>query len=446
MKNSGSSAGPTDGTTDGRHAARSILHDVLHGGRSLSAVLPDHLEAVNDPRERALARELATGVVRRLLSLRHVLDGLLDGPLRRSASHLEAVLLLGLYQIFHTRIPPHAAVHETVRLAGRRSWRRGLANAVLRRAAAERDTLLDGLARTSDVEARYDHPRWIADRLRADWPGDWTGIMTANCARAPMTLRAARRAGGRTPCLQALREAGLDAFPHPESPDAIVLRRPVGVDALPGFAQGTVSVQDAAAQLAVPLLELGPGLRVLDACAAPGGKTSQILDSEPNLREVVAVDVNPERLARVEDNVARTGGQARLVAADASDPGQWWDGEEFDRILVDAPCSGTGVIRRHPDIKLHRRAADLEALEAHQSALLEAAWAMLAPSGRLVYATCSVLSSEGPRQLARFLERHLDADPVDIGWGRACGPGRQILPGEVDMDGFFHACVSKKGT
>ena len=443
MKKAGSNAGPAGGPTAGRHAARAILNDVLHGGRSLAAVLPDRLGAVNDPRERALARELATGVVRRLLSLRHVLGGLLDGPLRRSESRLEVVLLLGLYQILHTRVPPHAAVHETVRLAGRRSWRRGLANAVLRRAAAERDSLLDGLARTRDVEARYDHPRWLADRLRADWPGDWTQIMTANCARAPMTLRAARRAGGRTPCLQALRESGLDAFPHPEVPDAIVLSHPVAVDLLPGFAQGAVSVQDAAAQLAVPLLELGPGLRVLDACAAPGGKTAQILDAEPDLRELVALDVDPERLARVEDNVARTAGHARLVAADASEPGEWWDGDPFDRILVDAPCSGTGVIRRHPDIKLHRRAADLEALEARQSALLEAAWSMLAPSGRLVYATCSVLSSEGPRRVAQLLERQDDAEPVEIGWGRASGPGRQILPGEVDMDGFFHACVSK---
>ena len=177
----------------------------------------------------------------------------------------------------------------------------------------------------------------------------------------------------------------------------------------------------------------------------PGGKTSQILDAEPDLRGVVAVDVDPDRLARVEENVARTGGQARLVAADATAPGEWWDGEPFDRILVDAPCSGTGVIRRHPDIKLHRRPADLDALEARQSALLDAAWSMLAPSGRLVYATCSVLLREGPRQVARFLDRHHDAEPVEIGWGRACGPGRQILPGEVGMDGFFHACVSKPG-
>ena len=445
MRNPAPVSRTTADATGGRQGALAVLHDVLRVRRSLSVAVSEHLATMGDPRERALARELATGVVRHAASLRHLLRGLLDNPLRRTEGRLECVLLLGLYQILHTRIPSHAAVHETVRLAGSRAWRRGLANAVLRRAVAERETLLAELARTSDVEARYDHPRWLVDRLRDDWPGDWNSILAANSARAPMTLRAARRAGGRAGCLRALREADVDASPHPLAPDAVVLRQPVPVDTLPGFAEGAVSVQDAAAQLAVPLLGLEPRLRVLDACAAPGGKTSQILDAEPNLRELVAVDVDPERLARTEENVARTGGRARLVAADASTPRDWWDGSSFDRILVDAPCSGSGVIRRHPDIKLHRRDTDLDELEARQSAILDAAWSMLAPSGRLVYATCSVLLREGPRQMARFLERHVDAVPIEIGWGRACGPGRQILPGEADMDGFFHACVSKKG-
>ena len=445
MRNPAAKPAPAGGATGSRHAAREIVHDVVHGGRSLAAAAPERLRTVRQPQDRALARELATGVVRHLPSLRHLLAGLLDKPLRRTEPRLETVLLLGLYQVLHTRIPAHAAVHETVRLAGHRSRRRGLVNAVVRRAASERDALLAELARATDVEARYDHPRWLVERLRADWPGDWEAIVAANRGRAPMTLRAARRAGGRKACLRMLRDADLDATAHPVAPDAVVLGHPVGVDALPGFAQGAVSVQDAAAQLAVPLLDLAPGLRVLDSCAAPGGKTSQILDTEPELRELVAVDVDPERLARVEENLARTGGRGRLVAADARDPGEWWDGEPFDRILVDAPCSGTGVIRRHPDIKLHRRPADIDALAARQLALLDAAWSMLAPSGRLVYASCSVLSREGPRQVARFLERHHDAEPVEIGWGRACGPGRQILPGEGDMDGFFHACVSRTG-
>ena len=439
-------SGPEPSTVPdrGRDAALAILGKVLHDRRSLTDAAANRLRPIADPRERALARELASGVVRHLPSLRHVLDKLLDRPLRRQDTRIETVLLLGLYQILHTRMPPHAAVYETVRLAGRPAWRRGLANAVLRRAAAEREAIRNDLERAPDPEVRYAHPRWLIDRVRADWPDDWRAILAANAARAPMTLRAGRRAGGRAACLEAFRRAGLEASPHPVAPDAVVLARPVGVDALPGFTDGTVSVQDAAAQLAVPLLDLEPGLRVLDACAAPGGKTAQILDTEPRLRELVAVDIDPDRLARAEENVARTGGRARFIAADSSDPGEWWDGVPFDRILIDAPCSGAGIIRRHPDIKLHRRASDLDALEARQSALLDAAWDMLAPSGRLVYATCSVLLEEGARQMARFLERRHGAEPVEFeGWGQSCGPGRQILPGECDMDGFFHACISR---
>ena len=428
----------------GRDAALAVLGEVLHRGRSLTDALAARLDAAAGPRERALARELASGVVRRLPTLRHVLAGLLARPRRRLDARLETVLLLGLYQVLYTRVPAHAAVHETVRLAGRAGWRRGLANAVLRRSATERDAILRELERTADIEARFAHPRWIIDRLRADWPDDWEAILASNSSRAPMTLRAARRAGGRPARLEALRRAGLEGSPHPLAPDAIVLLHPIGVDALPGFAGGAVSVQDAAAQLAVPLLDLEPGHRVLDACAAPGGKTAQILDVEPCLGALVAVDVDPARLARAARTIARTGGEARLLAADASAPEKWWDGVPFDRILIDAPCSGTGVIRRHPDINLHRRPADLDALDARQAALLEAAWGMLAPSGRLVYATCSVLKQEGAFQVARFLERHQDAKPIEIGWGRPCGPGRQILPGEADMDGFYHARISKE--
>ena len=443
---SGATPGPSVATRTprGRDAALAVLGDVLLDRRSLTDAVAERLDAMSDPRERALARELASGVVRRLPSLRHVLAELLDRPLRRRDARLETLLLLGLYQILHTRIAAHAAVHETVRLAGREAWRRGLANAVLRRAAAERDATLKRLEETPDLEVRYAHPRWLIERLKADWPEDWEALLAANSARAPMTLRASRRAGGRKAGLERLRGAGLEAVPHAIAPDAIVLTRPAGTDTLPGFAEGAVFVQDAAAQLAVPLLRLEPGLRVLDACAAPGGKTAQILDVEPGLGELVAVDVDPGRLVRAAENVARTGGRARLVAADAGDPGEWWDGVAFDRILVDAPCSGSGVIRRHPDIKLHRRPSDLDALEGRQSALLDAAWSMLAPSGRLVYATCSVLLREGSRQIERFLERHDDAEPIEIGWGRACGAGRQILPGEADMDGFFHACISRR--
>ena len=445
-RRTGSRAGPERGAAGGRRGALGILQRVLIEGGSLTEAISAPAPPVGGAGERALARELAIGTIRRSSSLRYVLRELLERPLRQRDGRLEAVLLLGLYQILHTRIPPHAAVHETVRLAGRTPWRRGLANAVLRRAAAERGAILAALRTTPDQEARYGHPEWMIERLRSDWPDDWEEILTANHSRAPMTLRASRRAGGRAACLEALRQADHRASPHPLAPDAIVLGRPIGVDVLPGFAAGAVSVQDAAAQLAVPLLALEPGLRVLDACAAPGGKTAQICDLEPRLEALVAVDADPDRLARVGENLARTGGSARLVAADASTPEHWWDGVRFDRILLDAPCSGSGVVRRRPDVKLHRRTTDLDVFEARQSALLDAAWRMLAPSGRLVYATCSVFLQEGACQTARFLERHHDAEPLGIGWGRACGPGSQILPGEADMDGFFHACLVKERT
>ena len=304
------------GAAGGRPAALAVLRRVLIDGRSLTVAVAEHCRPVADPRERALARELATGVIRRLLSLRHVLRERVERPLRQRDAPLEAVLLLGLYQLLYTRIPAHAAVHETVRLAGRTGWRRGLANAVLRRVAAEREATLAAIEDTPDLEIRYAHPGWIIDRMRTDWPDDWEAILAANCARAPMTLRASRRAGGRSTCLEALQRAGCDAFPHPLAPDAIVLHHPADVDTLPGFAEGAVSVQDAAAQLAVPLLDLEPGLRVLDACAAPGGKTAQILDAEPAVAEVVAIDIDPGRLRRVAENLARTG-------TDGAGPG-WW--------------------------------------------------------------------------------------------------------------------------
>lgn len=377
-------------------------------------------------------------------ALRHVLDQLLDRPFHPRPSPLETILLLGLFQLLHTRIPAHAAVHETVRLvAGANRPARGLANAVLRRAAAERDALLAALDEVEDPTIRHAHPAWMVERLRADWPREWETTLAANNERAPMTLRAHRQSGGRERALERLREAGLDAAPHPLAPDALTLARPADVDALPGFADGALSVQDAAAQLAAPLLSIEPGMRVLDACAAPGGKTAQIADLEPGLAELVATDVDATQIARARANFERTGTRARLLEADASEPDAWWDGAPFDRILLDAPCSASGVIRRHPDIKYLRRADDVDALAARQRALLDAAWRMLAPGGRLVYAVCSVFAREGSEQITDFVARHADARPIPLNFGRPAGPGAQLLAGDQDMDGFFHACLLK---
>jgi 16S rRNA (cytosine967-C5)-methyltransferase len=226
----------------------------------------------------------------------------------------------------------------------------------------------------------------------------------------------------------------------------IVLENACDVKQLPGFADGVVSVQDSAAQLAVVLLDLQPNQRVLDACAAPGGKTCHVLETEPELAHVLALDRDAVRLGRIRENLERLGLTAQLREGDASDPRQWWDGTPYDRILLDAPCSATGVIRRHPDIKLLRKAADIAPLARRQQTLMARLWPLLAPGGMLVYATCSVLKQENELNVEHFLATHGDARerPIAAPWGHAGVCGRQILPGEAGMDGFFYACLVKE--
>ncbi|RQW78547.1 MAG: 16S rRNA (cytosine(967)-C(5))-methyltransferase RsmB, partial [Methylococcus sp.] len=246
-------------------------------------------------------------------------------------------------------------------------------------------------------------------------------------------------------CLAQLAEHGLHAHGSPACPTAITLDQPMPVEAIPGFRQGELSVQDAAAQFAAEVLQAGPGQRVLDVCAAPGGKTAHILESCPEVAEVVAVDISAERLKRVQDNLDRIGVRAQLLAGDATRPEAWWNGQLFDRILVDAPCSATGVIRRHPDIKLLRQPEDIPELAQTQQRILDAIWPLLAPGGVLVYATCSVLRQENEDVIGKFLQDHADAveAPIIADWGQLAEHGRQILPGEHNMDGFFYARLLK---
>jgi 16S rRNA (cytosine967-C5)-methyltransferase len=292
---------------------------------------------------------------------------------------------------------------------------------------------------------RHQHSRWLVDALARDWPADVARILAANNAPAPMLLRASRRRGGRDAALAALAAAGLAATAHPHLPDAIVLAEPVDVHALPGFDAGALSVQDGAAQLAADLMDLRPGLRVLDACAAPGGKAAHLLEREPAI-DLLALDESAPRAARIEAGFARLGLAGVVRVADATAPAGWWDGRPFDRILVDAPCSGSGVIRRHPDIRRLRRAGDVAALCATQDRLLNALWPLLAPGGRLVYATCSVLADENARRIAAFLARTPDARPRDAvpAWfGVASGAGRQHFPGDDGLDGFYYAVLAR---
>jgi len=427
-----------------RAAALQALAQVLGEGRSSSRVL-DAFTASLEPRERALARELCLGVLRFAPRLERLLERLLTRPLRRRDADVRALLLLGLYQLLYTRIPDHAAVSETVALAEPgKPWAGGLVNAVLRRFQREREGLLAELAR--DPEGRWAHPAWLVAELEAAWPHDWTHILEANNARAPMTLRVNARRSTREAYLQRLERLGLGAHAAPHTEHGVVLHEPREAGALPGFAEGLVSVQDGAGQLAAALLDAPPGSHVLDACAAPGGKAAHLLERAPGPARVVCLDRDAERLGRLRQSLRRLGLDADAIATDATRPGDWWDGGAFDRILLDVPCTATGVIRRHPDIRLHRRPADVESLAAQQQRLLDAVWPLLARSGRLLYATCSVLPRENERQVEGFLGRHEDARVrrISAAWGRPLRCGRQILPGEDGMDGFYYALLEKR--
>ncbi|KAB7627244.1 16S rRNA (cytosine(967)-C(5))-methyltransferase RsmB [Alkalilimnicola sp. S0819] len=427
-----------------RLAAVRVLAQVLDQGRSLAEALPQVQRELPE-RDRALVQELCYGVLRRRDLLQAVLEQLLSKPLRAREREVQLLLLVGLHQILHMRTPPHAAVSATVevtRVLGKK-WAAGLANAVLRRALRERESLLAAVP----AAARLSHPDWLQDALRDAWPKEAEGLMEANNLHPPMSLRVNTQRQSRDEYRRELDEAGIAAAPGPHAEEALLLEKPRGVESLPGFAEGRVSVQDQAAQLAAALLDVPAGARVLDACAAPGGKTCHLLERQPELAELVAVELDPLRMPRIQENLARLELHAKLVEGDAARPADWWDGRPFERILLDAPCSATGVIRRHPDIKWLRRADDIPRLAALQEKLLEALWPLLAEGGRLLYATCSVLPVENSEQIQRFLTRHPEArcEPLPGSWGREQACGRQILSGDEGMDGFYYACLSKRG-
>lgn len=431
-------------TANPRLVAVRVLLEVLRHGRSLSAALPPALAALSST-DRAFAQALAYGVVRWHPRLAALAAQLLRKPFKGRDADLECTLLLGLHQLRDTRVPAHAAVSETVALANQlnKSWARGLLNGVLRRYQREREAL----ERTvdADPEARTAHPEWLIQAVRAAWPATWETILVANNAQPPFTLRVNARSGSRDSYLETLAAAGIAARPAPHTRHGVILEAPRPVEQVPGFAAGQVSVQDGAAQLAAQLLDPQPRERVLDACAAPGGKTAHILERQPQLAEVWAVDRDATRLAQVEQTLTRLGLDAKRVTGDAAAPEAWWDGRPFDRILLDAPCSATGVIRRHPDIKLLRRAADVAGLVEQQRAILEGVWPLLRPGGMLLYATCSILPAENTEQVLAFQRAHPDAQlvPLATDWGHATAAGRQVLPGEDEMDGFFYACLRK---
>ncbi len=414
--------------------------------RAIALVLRDRVSAdealaVARPlpeRDEALRAALVLGALRWHHRLSWQAGQLLARPLKSRQEELGALLEIGLLQLQFLRIPNHAAVSATVDAAAALGARdaRGLVNAVLRRFLRERASLDERLATVP--EALHSHPQWIIDALRSDWPDAWTRILDANNEPGPMWLRVNLRRLTRAAYVERLAGAGIAARPAPEDGAAVVLEVPVPVAALPGFSAGDVSVQDLAAQRSAAHLDLHPGQRVLDACAAPGGKTCQMLEACDEL-DVVAVDRDAERLKLIEQNLARLGLAATIVRGDAAQPDPWWDGRPFDRILLDAPCSALGVIRRHPDIKILRRPADVDGAVELQSRLLAALWPLLKPGGRLVYATCTVLHRENDAQIQRFLAATPEAERASDDAAR----DGQSLPGEAGGDGFYYACLVK---
>ena len=427
-----------------RLAAAKALTAVLNGKASLNSSLPLQLDKV-EARDRGLTQDLAFGTARWYPRLSALANKLLQKPFKAADADVEALLLVGLYQLLYTRVPAHAAIGETVGCADKlkKPWAKGLLNAVLRNAQRDNEALLAELEH--DPVVRTAHPRWLQKSLKAFWPEQWEAICAANNAHPPMILRVNRRHKTRDQYLQLLAESDVQAQPCVYSRDGIVLAEACDVRNLPGFAEGWISVQDEAAQLAADLLDLAPGQRVLDACCAPGGKTCHILEAEPQLAGVVAVDLEAKRLVRVRENLERLGLSAELIAADGRDTATWWDGKPFQRILLDAPCSATGVIRRHPDIKLTRQPDDIAALASLQGELLDAMWQTLEVGGILLYATCSTLPTENTEVIEAFLARTPGARELDIAgqFGIKQPHGRQLLAQEGGHDGFYYAKLIK---
>ena len=407
-------------------AASRVVARVLAGG-SLTAALD---EDAAGPADRAV-RDLAYGALRDYGAPESILAALARKPIPDRV--VRALILCALHELRRERRAPHTVVDQAVSACSDvgHGAARSLVNALLRNYLRRREAL-EAEARTRDA-GRFGYPQWWIARIRAAYPEAWQAVLAAGNSHPPMTLRVNRRKLAPDAYLAKLAERAIEGTRIGEA--GIRLARPCQVAALPGFAAGEVSVQDAGAQIAAPLLDARDGMRVLDACAAPGGKTAHLLE----LADVslLAVDRDPARVPRIASNLDRLGLAAPTLVADAGDLGAWWDGSTFERVLLDAPCSASGVVRRHPDIKWLRRESDLAGFAREQSRLLEALWRVLAPDGRLLYATCSVFAEENGAVIDAFLARHDDARRLP-----AFGDG-QLLP-DGEHDGFFYALLRKR--
>ncbi len=429
---------------DARTLSVYVLTEVIVQKRALNEALDTWLPHLIDTREIRLTQEMCYGVLRWIHRLRAIVNILLTKPLKPKDADINILILIGLYQLLFLRIPPYAATSATVNVTRvlKKKWATQLVNGILRNFQRRHEQILTQI----DLKetAKFSHPHWLLQRLKKDWPQHWQQIVQANQQHPPMTLRVNQRYIARDAYLAELQQSELSGKVIPHSDAGIILDTPVDVKKLPGFLEGWVSVQDGAAQLAAILLDVPSESDVLDACAAPGGKTAHILERHTNLR-LVALDNQAQRCQQLEQTLTRLNLSATVSCADASQLSDWWQGEQFDRILLDAPCSASGVIRRHPDIKYLRQPSDLTKLVAKQKKILDALWQTLKPGGKLLYATCSVFNEENYQQIQQFLEIHSNAEivPLPTDWGHEMPVGRQMLPGENAFDGFYYSCLIK---
>ncbi len=437
-----------------RFVALKICLNVIEHGRSLSQSLGEGLAQFQDRRERSFTQNLVLGTLRWQLRLEAIRDSLVKKRLRDKDEDVNQLILIGLYQIIYMDTPEHAAVSETVNLTKKlkKPWAKGFVNGVLRNFLRDQE----GITAAVDVKPahKYSHPQWFTKTLRKQYPDHWQAILEANNLPAPINLRNNQMHQTRDELLALLTKEGIEAFAHPFCDNGIQLAQSADISQFPTFEAGGFSVQDAAAQQAAALLNPQKGMHILDACAAPGGKTCHLLERVDNQARLFALEKEPERIERLSENLYRLDLTADIEVGDASAPDDWWNGELFDQILLDAPCSATGIIRRHPDIKWHRTPEDIEALVILQDEILTALWNTLKPGGTLLYATCSVLPQENSEQVKQFLDKTPNASetPLTVDWGMTpnSGIGRQILPGNQaeqahsNMDGFYYALLQKE--
>ncbi|MDG2141151.1 MAG: 16S rRNA (cytosine(967)-C(5))-methyltransferase RsmB [Gammaproteobacteria bacterium] len=428
---------------DVRGTAANIITSLLNGNGSLTSAFKD----LSSHPEISLLKELCFGTCRWFYLLEYLLNQLLSSPLRKKEVEIKCLLLVGLYQLRELSIPQHAVINETVQsaIALRKPWAKGLINAVLRN-YQRRAIELDASISQAGPQISLSCADWLKEEVASAWPLKWKEILNHSNYRPPLTLRVNLGKKSRKDVLVLLTKNKIEAVPGRLAHSAIYLKRPMPADEIPGLQEGWVSIQDEASQIVPDILQLNPQQSVLDACAAPGGKTCGILESEHSLSRMLSLDFSGSRLERMAENLERLQLKSTLITGDARSPGEWWDGQLFDRILLDAPCSATGVIRRHPDLKILRTSDEVTELEKIQSEILNSLWPCLREDGLLLYTTCSILPRENNLQIKRFLESTNNAkyEGIVADWGVECGYGRQLLTGLRDgPDGFFYSLLRK---